>query len=75
MAILPGASLAVAQELAERMRSKVAAAEIGVTVSIGVASAVPALHSEPEGIVARADAALYRAKQTGRNRFESDAGG
>ncbi|MGQ0801782.1 MAG: diguanylate cyclase [Pseudomarimonas sp.] len=74
LVILPGASLAVAQELAERMRSEVAAAEIGVTVSIGVASGVPDAQSEPEASVARADAALYRAKQAGRNRVESDPG-
>ncbi len=73
MAILPGASLAVAEELAERMRSEVAAAEIGVTVSIGVASGIPAAQSKPEDNVARADAALYRAKQTGRNRVASHA--
>jgi len=39
-----------------------------VTVSIGVASADPRRGFEPESLVRRADAALYRAKEEGRNR-------
>ena len=37
-----------------------------VTVSLGVASAQPA--ETPDGLLARADTALYASKQAGRNR-------
>jgi diguanylate cyclase (GGDEF)-like protein len=62
--------------LAERVRSEVAACKIEhegrtipVTVSIGVATH-DAEHEEEsvEALVARADAALYQAKEKGRNR-------
>jgi diguanylate cyclase (GGDEF)-like protein len=39
-----------------------------VTVSAGVATAPTGVEIEAEGVVARADAALYEAKQQGRNR-------
>jgi diguanylate cyclase (GGDEF)-like protein len=42
-----------------------------VTVSIGVASLVPSSQQTPEELVRRADAALYLAKQSGRNRLQS----
>jgi diguanylate cyclase (GGDEF)-like protein len=41
-----------------------------VTVSIGVAEALVQLE-EPDSVIRRADAALYRAKQAGRNRVIS----
>jgi diguanylate cyclase (GGDEF)-like protein len=44
---------------------------LGVTVSIGVARRNP-LHPTPEAVVKAADEALYRAKQLGRNRIETD---
>jgi len=47
--------------------------QLGVTVSIGVARKCP-LHSTPEEVVNAADRALYRAKQTGRNRVEPERG-
>jgi diguanylate cyclase (GGDEF)-like protein len=43
--------------------------QVGATVSIGVASAVAPV--EFDDMLARADAALYRAKNNGRNRVES----
>jgi two-component system cell cycle response regulator len=43
-----------------------------ITVSIGVASWMTG--EAPEELVARADAALYNAKRTGRNRVEPVAG-
>ncbi len=70
--VLPGASLAFALEVAERLRLAVAGAplvavpQVSVTVSIGAAS-----HAGTEGVaelLARADAAVYRAKTGGRNR-------
>lgn len=44
-----------------------------VTVSIGVASAVPRQGATPEQLLARADAHLYRAKAAGRNRVDDGA--
>jgi diguanylate cyclase (GGDEF)-like protein len=51
-------------------RRRSGAAHLAVTVSIGVAQR-GAGDGRPETIVERADAALYRAKQGGRNRIES----
>jgi diguanylate cyclase (GGDEF)-like protein len=45
--------------------------QVGVTVSIGVARK-SFLHPTPEAVVKAADEALYRAKQMGRNRVESE---
>jgi diguanylate cyclase (GGDEF)-like protein len=67
--IMPGAGEAAAAELAERLRAAIAAGPIGglaVTMSFGVAA------SAPGGFVwvdayAQADAALYLAKQDGRD--------
>lgn len=75
---LPGSDLAEAAELAEEIRTEVAHREVvlksdgrrlgTVTLSIGVAALRPAEY--PDQFVARADAALYRAKANGRNRVE-----
>ena len=56
--------------LAERLR--VASGELtpGITVSVGVATFDARLDREPNDLVQRADAALYRAKRLGRNRVE-----
>ncbi len=71
--LLPGVSMTAASDLAERLREEVAdhpvaanGSEIAITVSIGGAKAIPGL--DPVKIVEAADAALYRAKTTGRNR-------
>jgi diguanylate cyclase (GGDEF)-like protein len=76
-AILPG-DLNVAATAAERVRSafeaagrEVAGLEVGATVSIGAATAYD-LPCDLLALLVRADAALYRAKQGGRNRLEAD---
>lgn len=72
-AILPGADLAVATRIAERVRAAVCAAPLGgiprtTTVSIGVVVCSPDALSSLDAAIARADQALYQAKQAGRNR-------
>ncbi|APG28167.1 hypothetical protein A7E78_10110 [Syntrophotalea acetylenivorans] len=39
-----------------------------ITVSVGIASMVPQRGSQPDDLIAKADQALYHAKETGRNR-------
>ncbi len=74
--LLPDTDLEGAVTFAERLRKRVEEhdfAEAGdplrITVSIGVASAsVEGGLTEPESLIAKADEALYRAKNDGRNR-------
>lgn len=75
--LLPGADHAGALEFAERLRARVAADEIAyddrelrITVSIGVTELAKS-DATAEVALARADAALYRAKTNGRNRVET----
>lgn len=66
--LLPRMRLAEAHALAERVAMQIAATGLPrVTVSIGVAEAQARLE-EAESVVRRADAALYVAKEAGRNR-------
>lgn len=73
--VLPETGLETAANAAERLRAAVAAqpfdvnaaAPLRITVSIGVAS-FPAHADGAQALVAAADAALYAAKQNGRNR-------
>ena len=71
--LLPETALQDAGSVAERIRAACAAAEgpARYTVSIGVATLEPGDGGIQE-LLARADAALYRAKAKGRNRVESD---
>jgi diguanylate cyclase (GGDEF)-like protein len=76
--LMPDMSLGGAQQAAERLRQAILALGIPhpgrdnrpVTISVGVASlsAVERLASTPEAMLRNADAALYAAKQHGRNR-------
>jgi diguanylate cyclase (GGDEF)-like protein len=77
--ILPETDLEGAFRLAERMREGIEStqvrgagggASLQVTASFGVASA-PESAFDREGLVAAADAALYRAKRAGKNRVEA----
>ena len=72
VALLPG-TLADGAVAAERVRAAfaVAGAEFPATVSVGVACGSPA--AALDALIARADAALYRAKMNGRDRVETDA--
>jgi diguanylate cyclase (GGDEF)-like protein len=72
VAVLPGATLAQARLVAERMRGAIDAArligptgEVRFTVSIGVAGA--RIAESASALLERADAALYLAKNGGRN--------
>jgi len=78
--LLPGTSQHnAATVLAERIRKKVAEEPVTtddgvvkVTVSVGVAALDPDMRN-PGDLFKRADAALYEAKQAGRNRVVEDA--
>jgi diguanylate cyclase (GGDEF)-like protein len=73
MLVCPGTDLAGATALAERLRQRVETTdlpEVGTrTCSFGVATLAPG--ESTDGLVARADAALYRCKRNGRNRVEA----
>jgi len=71
---LPGATLGIAMEIAERMRAQIEATPFRspmgpqrITVSIGV-TAFPDPIGALQNLMGAADAALYRAKRGGRNR-------
>nr|WP_282452656.1 diguanylate cyclase [Lysobacter sp. CAU 1642] len=75
LVVMPGATMEVALELAESLRAGVEAELGGTTISIGVASTRPGgALTEHADLVALADAALYRAKEAGRNRVEAAPG-
>ena len=74
LCVLPNCELAGALEVAERMRAAVAktavhtdAGAVSITVSIGVATMSRDEVSSLAQFLQRADSALYRAKQNGRN--------
>lgn len=77
--VCPGATLETACAVAERIRQNteeqyfhLGNLDIPVTVSIGVAVMIPPQTVE-EALIHDADAAMYRAKEAGRNRVVSSA--
>jgi diguanylate cyclase (GGDEF)-like protein len=75
--VLPETGIEGAARVAENLRFNVANLNIEhrnskvsdhVTISLGVTSIIPAEASSPEELIAQADAALYHAKDTGRDR-------
>jgi len=78
---LAGLSVAEGAAVAERFRAAVEAERIPnqpssvspwITVSVGVAGAVPMGAEEPQSLIRRADVALYQAKADGRNRVTTE---
>ena len=81
LVVLPECDLSAAQEVAERLRHAVESCGLahfgnregeGVSISLGVA-AMNAHEGELHELLAAADAALYRAKEKGRNRVETSS--
>ncbi|MDE1901188.1 MAG: PleD family two-component system response regulator [Alphaproteobacteria bacterium] len=79
--VMPGTFLPHAAKIAERLRQTIAGTliplpdgknSVHVTVSIGISDARADLEDEANKIFERADAALYRAKQSGRNQVVTD---
>lgn len=77
--VLPGLTLPVAEQIGERIRKGIEALpilhrgkELRTTISVGVADLQPG--EAPDTLLARADKALYRAKEAGRNRVEVEPG-
>jgi diguanylate cyclase len=80
MTVLPGASLTICEEVAERIRRSISECRItrrstgellpAITVSIGVAEFRPG--ESMAQLIERCDSALYLAKRTGRNRVVTE---
>jgi diguanylate cyclase (GGDEF)-like protein len=75
LVVLPDCATDTAREIAERVRQQIAEAPlvtdpapINITISIGVSQWRPG--EEARDLLHRADEAMYRAKQKGRNRVE-----
>lgn len=82
LALLPGADEGMAHAVAERIRLAVREAAIPhaatraglLTVSIGWSIGSPQADASPDSVLQRADQALYRAKQGGRDRVAGPEG-
>ncbi len=79
--VLPETPLFEALQVAEKIRSSVAAENFGpgmpdrVTISIGLAAMPHSRFTEADALLRAADEALYRAKENGRNRAECERRG
>lgn len=74
--ILPGADITQATLAAEKIRKRLAGARMnyeGQAIIVTISGGIAAIKAgdTAEAIIARADAALYRAKENGRNRIET----
>lgn len=77
LVLLPRCSEAESYSQAERLRKQLAQTDIRfndislrVTASFGVTAAIPGERWDAEGLIRKADEALYLAKKSGRNRVE-----
>jgi diguanylate cyclase (GGDEF)-like protein len=72
LVLLPGADLEQTEKMAEQLRQEVAAGEVGggqrVSMSFGVSASADGSVFDYSAVFAQADAALYEAKRSGRNR-------
>jgi len=82
--LLPNMDAASAYVLAEKIRNTVSQAasdgiirhpEHGITISLGVATAIPEEGNNPEVLVLEADKAMYEAKRAGRNQTVASTAG
>jgi diguanylate cyclase (GGDEF)-like protein len=79
--LLPDTDLNAALAIAEQLRTAVSTLAIGhgfapnghVTVSIGVAALTPSGADDPQALIEAADAGLYAAKRSGRNRVWAES--
>jgi diguanylate cyclase (GGDEF)-like protein len=77
LVLLPDTPLAKAKPVLERLRRRACERAISdgkttITLSVSVGAAEAAGDEEPGAAIDRADAAMYRAKEAGRNRLELD---
>lgn len=77
--VMPGTDLEGAKRIADALCDGVASMNLPhahsstadhVTISLGVASAMPTTEGGPEQLIEKADEALYQAKKSGRNQFQ-----
>ncbi|WP_227537623.1 sensor domain-containing diguanylate cyclase [Marinobacter litoralis] len=75
--LLPTTGSEGAEIVAERLRVAIESSPVdsgdgktpvNLTISLGVATLLASQHTDPQELIRRADEALYRAKNTGRNR-------
>jgi len=75
--VMPETDLDAGNQVAERLRARIGNAPIEgfvVSASIGAAASKPGAVEELDGMLQRADAALYEAKRVGGDRGSADSG-